>query len=165
MLYTRFHPFNCKEHMICEKWEIRVHIGNLGILMNCFIWSEVVHGLFYMHVANMFSIVCIQNFHIWVCMLVHLPILFFLEFGVLLNGYNCLKLTTVVSLMDGRDWLYTRCTMYTVGSHVFQITWLYGSMFMYIQKIDHFNAFLYDNYASLSCSLFVMHMYIVFMCL
>ena len=60
-------------------------------------------------------------------------------------GYNCLKLTTLVSLMDGSDWVYTRCTMYTVGLHVFQITWLYGSMnmFMYIHKIFHFNAFIH----------------------
>ena len=31
MLYTRFLCIYCKEHMICEKWEIRVHIFILGI--------------------------------------------------------------------------------------------------------------------------------------
>ena len=53
--------------------------------MNCFILSELVHGLLCMHVGDMFSIIFIQNFHILVCMLVHSPILFFVEFGVLLN--------------------------------------------------------------------------------
>ena len=53
--------------------------------MYCFISSELVHGLLCMHVGEMFSIVYIQNFNFLAYMLVHSPILFFVEFGVLLN--------------------------------------------------------------------------------
>ena len=31
MLYAHFLPFNCKELMICENREIRVHVFILGI--------------------------------------------------------------------------------------------------------------------------------------
>ena len=119
-----FIPFNCKERMICEKWKIRVHVnrqGNFGIF-TCIASFDL----------NWFMGCC-------VCMLARCSLSFIFKIftswyacwfirqscsswnlGFCWIGYNCLKLTTMVSLMDGSDWFYTRCTMYTVGLHVFK---------------------------------------------
>ena len=147
MLYTRFLPFNCKERMICEKWKIRVHVFILGIsgfwciasfdlnwFMGCCVficWRDVFYRLYSkfshlgMHVGSFANLVLCG---IWG----------FVELGIIAWNWPHGK-----TLTDGSDWFYTRCTMYTVGLHGSQITWLYGSMFMYIQKIVHFNAFIH----------------------
>ena len=146
MLYTRFLPFNCKERMICEKWEIRVHIFILGIWG--FWWIASFNQNWFMDCCVCMLATCSLSFIFkiftswYACWFIRQSCSLW-NLGFCWIGYNWLKLTTMVSLMDGSDWFYTRCTMYTVGLHVFQITWLYGSMFMYIQKIFHFNAFIH----------------------
>ena len=70
---------NEKLEFMSSYWEFR----DFDVLLH-FI-STPFHGLLCMHVGEMFSIVYIQNFNILVYMLVHSPILFFVEFGVLLN--------------------------------------------------------------------------------
>ena len=101
MLYPYFLPFNHKEHMICEKWEIRVHIFILGI------W-----GFWWIWVVLIWTGSWVVVYACWRHILYHLYFKFFTfgyaywfirqscslwNLGLCWIWYNCLKLTTMVS--------------------------------------------------------------------
>ena len=147
MLYTRFLPFNCKECMICEKREIRVHVFILGIwgfwwIWVVFIWTGswvVVYACWWHVLYRLYTSFSHLGMHVgsFANLVLH-GIWGFVELDIIAWNWPSSKLWWI-----GSHWFYTHCTMCSVGLHVFQITSHNGSIFIYFHKIDHFNAFIH----------------------
>ena len=119
-----FYPLSAKKFMISEKWEIRVHVFILGIwwfwwIGVVLIWTSswvVVYACWWHVLYTIYSkfFTFLENYGWRVNLVLH-GIWGFVQLGIIALKWPPSKVWWIVS-----HWFYTRCTMCSTDSQVFQ---------------------------------------------